>query len=312
MERIAVLIPCLNEEITVARVVEDFRAQLPDAGIYVYDNGSTDRTAEMASKAGATVLHEPRRGKGNVIRRMLHDIDALCYIIVDGDDTYPAEHAREMADCILEQGYDMAIGDRISSQAYGAQNKRRFHGFGNKLVCRLINTVYRGDLRDIMTGYRAIGYAFAKSFPVLSQGFEIETEMSIHCLDRNLLYRNFPIEYRNRPEGSISKLRTYGNGLQVLYTIFTLYRTYKPLRFFLWCSAISLAISISFLVPVLMEFMATNTTQKLPSFIACVFFAIFSILSFFQGLSLDTINQKERRDFEIQYGSCRERVRNAC
>ncbi len=312
MDRIAVLIPCLNEEATIARVVEDFRTQLPEASIYVYDNNSTDRTAEAARQAGAIVRTEPRRGKGNVVRTMLMDIDAMCYIIVDGDDTYPAESAREMASAVLDCNCDMAIGDRLTGRDYFNQNRRPFHGFGNKLVCRLINTVYHGDIRDIMTGYRAIGYAFAKSFPVLSQGFEIETEMSIHCLDRNLLYRNFPISYRNRPEGSVSKLRTYDNGLQVLYTIFTLYRTYKPLRFFLWCSAISLIISLTFLFPVMAEFMETNTTQKLPSFIACVFFAIFSILSFFQGLSLDTINQKERRDFEILYGSCRERAKNAC
>jgi len=312
MESIAVLIPCLNEEITVARVVEDFRTMLPGAGIYVYDNNSSDRTAEMAQKAGAIVRHEPRPGKGNVIRRMLQDIDAKCYIIVDGDDTYPAKYAPEMARCILEQGYDMAIGDRISNRAYQQQNTRKFHGFGNNLVCRIVNAVYHSDMRDIMTGYRAISYAFAKSFPVLSRGFEIETEMSIHCLDRNLLYRNIDVDYRQRPEGSVSKLRTYGNGLQVLYTIFTLYRTYKPLRFFLWCSALSMIVAISLLIPVMREFLEIDTVHKLPSFIACVFFASFSVLSFFQGLSLDTINQKERRDFEIQYGNCRERLRNAC
>ncbi len=310
MEKIAVLIPCLNEETTIAKVVTDFGKALPEATIYVYDNNSTDRTAELARKAGATVRHEPRPGKGNVIRAMLHDIDALCYLIVDGDDTYPASHAPEMTSAVLDQGYDMAIGDRLTSKAYFEQNKRPFHNMGNRMVRHLVNTVYKSDMRDIMTGYRAISYAFAKSFPVLSRGFEIETEMSIHCLDRNLLYRNVSIEYRRRPEGSVSKLRTYDNGLQVLNTIFSLYRTYKPLRFFLWCSAISLIISISFLIPVMREFLETNTVQKLPSFIACVFFAIFSILSFFQGLSLDTINQKDRRDFELAYGRCRDKVRN--
>lgn len=311
MDRIAVIIPCLNEEVTIGKVVADFRAELPDAAIYVYDNGSTDNTADIARRAGATVRHESRPGKGNVIRTMLHDIDAMCYIMVDGDDTYPADKAREMASLVIGKGYDMVIGDRLSDKAYFRLNKRPFHNFGNRLVRNIINTVYKSDIRDVMTGYRALSYAFAKSFPVLSKGFEIETEMSIHCLDRNLLYRNIDVEYRNRPAGSVSKLRTYDNGLQVLNTIFSLYRTYKPLRFFLWCSAISLLISVSFLIPVLMEFMETDTTRKLPSFIACVFFGILSIQSFFQGLSLDTINQKERRDFEMEYRRCRERLRNA-
>lgn len=309
MERIAVLIPCLNEEITIAKVIADFRQALPEAGVYVYDNNSTDRTAEIAREAGATVRHEPRPGKGNVIRSMLHDIDALCYLIVDGDDTYPAEYARQMADCVLEGRCDMVVGDRLTSRAYFEQNKRPFHNMGNRIVRHLVNMVYRSDIRDIMTGYRAISYPFAKSFPVLSRGFEIETEMSIHCLDRNLIYHNVPIEYRCRPSGSISKLHTYDNGLQVLKTIFSLYRTYKPLRFFLWCSALSLLISVSFLIPVMLEFIATNTTTKLPSFIACVFFGILAIQSFFQGLSLDTINQKDRRDFELEYGRCRNRFR---
>lgn len=304
------IIPCYNEALTIGKVVSDFKRVLPDAAVYVYDNNSTDQTAEMARLAGAVVKLEPRRGKGNVVRTMFRDIDAHCYILVDGDDTYPAESAPEMVDAVLDGDADMVIGDRLTD-SYTVHNSRRFHFFGNMLVKRIINLVYKSNVKDVLTGYRAFGYGFVKSFPVLSRGFEIETEMTIHSLDRNLLIANIPVKYRNRPEGSFSKLSTYDNGFKVLYTIFTLYRNYKPLRFFLWCSVLSLIVAVMFLVPVLIEFFDTSTVSKLPSFIASVCFAIVAIQSFFQGLSLDSINEKDRRDFEVLYGQCRERERNA-
>ncbi|MCQ2252501.1 MAG: glycosyltransferase family 2 protein [Bacteroidales bacterium] len=310
MESVAVIIPCYNEALTIRRVVEAFREALPEASVYVYDNNSTDHTADIARMAGAIVKLEPRQGKGNVVRSMFRDIDAHCYLLVDGDDTYPAESARDMVEAVLHRDADMVVGDRLSA-TYSQQNRRRFHLMGNMLVRWIINNVYKSDIKDVMTGYRAFGYSFVKSFPVLSRGFEIETEMTIHSLDRNLNIQNIPVIYRNRPEGSFSKLNTYDNGLKVLHTIFSLYRNYKPLRFFLWVAFISLAVALSFLTPVLMEFFDTGIVSKLPSFIASVCFAIVSILSVFQGLSLDSINEKDRRDFEIVYGQCRERERSS-
>lgn len=300
MDKIAVLIPCYNEEKTVKKVVEDFKRELPEATIYVYDNNSKDNTAKLAQEAGAIVRKERKQGKGNVIRSMFRQIDAECYIMVDGDDTYPAEAAKQMADYVLEENVDMVIGDRLSS-TYFTENKRPFHNTGNRLVRGLINFIYKSDIRDVMTGYRAFSYNFVKTFPVLSKGFEIETEMTIHSLDKNLLTKNVIIEYRDRPKGSESKLSTYSDGFKVIKTIIKLYKNYKPLSFFSWLALAFFIIAVIFLTPVLIEFAKTGLVPKLPSFIACVFFAICSIQSFFGGLVLDTIIKKSRQDFEIKY-----------
>ena len=231
MDKIAVLIPCYNEGQTVAKVVNDWKRELPDAVIYVYDNNSTDNTAELAKKAGAVVRHEYQQGKGNVIRRMFREIDAEVYLMVDGDDTYPSEFGSLMADLVLNRGADMVVGDRLSS-TYFTENKRPFHNFGNSLVRKGINVLFKSDIKDIMTGYRAFSYNFVKTFPVLSRGFEIETEMSIHAIDKNMQVENVVIEYRDRPEGSESKLNTYSDGIKVLKTILRLFRIYKPMAFF--------------------------------------------------------------------------------
>ena len=300
MDNIAVLIPCYNEQNTIRKVVEDFKNALPTAQIYVYDNNSTDNTIAEAEAAGAIVRKEPRQGKGNVLRTMFRDIDARCYIITDGDDTYPSSYASQMAEQVLEHKADMVIGDRLSS-TYFTENKRAFHNFGNVLVRRLINMLYKSDIKDVMTGYRAFGYKFAKTFAVLSKGFEIETEMTIHALDKNLLIKNIPIDYRDRPQGSASKLNTYSDGFKVLKTIFILFKNYKPFNFFMWMSLIMLLTAVGFLIPVMADYIKTGLVPKLPSFVACVFFAICSILSLFEALNLDTLKQKERREFEYWF-----------
>lgn len=309
MDNIAVLIPCYNEQNTIRKVVEDFKNALPTAQIYVYDNNSTDNTIAEAEAAGAIVRKEPRQGKGNVLRTMFRDIDARCYIITDGDDTYPSSYAAEMAEQVLENKVDMVIGDRLSS-TYFTENKRAFHNFGNVLVRRLINMLYKSDIKDVMTGYRAFGFKFAKTFAVLSKGFEIETEMTIHALDKNLLIKNIPINYRDRPQGSASKLNTYSDGFKVLKTIFILFKNYKPFNFFMWMSLIMLLTAVGFLIPVMADYIKTGLVPKLPSFVACVFFAICSILSFFEALNLDTLKQKERREFEYWFNLWAEKERN--
>ena len=296
---IAVLIPCYNEAKTVEKVIKDYKKVLPEADIYVYDNNSTDGTDEIARKAGAIVEYEYRQGKGNVIRSMFRDIDADCYLMIDGDDTYPAENAREMCDLILEGKADMVIGDRLSS-TYFTENKRPFHNVGNVLVRKLINMIYKSDIRDVMTGYRAFSYEFVKTFPVLSKGFEIETEMTIHTLDKNMGVENVIIEYRDRPEGSESKLNTYSDGLKVLKTIVTLYKNYKPLSFFTWVSILLIILGLGFLTPVLIDYIKTGLVPKMPSFIASVFFFICSIQSFFGGLILETMVKRSKQDFEIK------------
>ncbi len=300
MDKIAVLIPCYNEAKTVKKVVEDFKRELPEATVYVYDNNSTDGTDEIARQAGAVVRYEKKQGKGNVIKRMFREIDAECYIMADGDDTYPPKNAREMTNLVLNDKVDMVIGDRLSS-TYFTENKRPFHNFGNVLVRSLINSIYKSDIQDVMTGYRAFSYCFVKTFPVLSKGFEIETEMTIHTLDKNLFTKNVVIEYQDRQEGSESKLNTYSDGLKVIKTIFTLYKNYKPLSFFLWLAVLLVIIGTVFLTPVLIDYFATGLVPKFPSFIAAVFFYICAIQSFFGGLMLDTISRKSRQDFEIRY-----------
>lgn len=299
MDRIAVLIPCYNESKTIEKVVKDFKAALPEATIYVYDNNSKDHTDEIAKNAGAIVRYEYQQGKGNVIRRMFREIDAECYIMIDGDDTYPASSAREMCDLVLNKGTDMVVGDRLSS-TYFQENKRPFHNFGNSLVRKTINHLFRSDIKDIMTGYRAFSYEFVKTFPVISKGFEIETEMSIHAIDKNMHIENVVIDYKDRPEGSESKLNTYSDGFKVLKTIFKLYRTYKPFRFFGVISLLLVILALIFFIPILITFINTGLVPNFPTLIVCGFVVIAAIQSLFSGLMLQTIVQKNKQDFEMQ------------
>ena len=299
MDKIAVLIPCYNEAKTIEKVVTDFKQVLPEAVIYVYDNNSADGTDEIARKAGAVVRYEYQQGKGNVIRRMFRDIDAECYIMADGDDTYPAEFAPEMVEKVLKRNVDMVVGDRLSS-TYFEENKRPFHNFGNDLVRKSINLLFKSDIKDIMTGYRAFSYQFVKTFPVLSKGFEIETEMSIHSVDKNMFVENVVIEYRDRPEGSESKLNTYSDGMKVLFTIARLFRNYKPLQFFGIISAVLAALSVGFFIPIFVEFAKTGMVPNFPTLIVCGCAMLAAIQSLFSGLILATLRQKERQDFELE------------
>lgn len=303
MDKIAVLVPCYNEGKTIEKVVTDFKRVLPEAVIYVYDNNSTDGTAEIAAKAGAVVRHEYYQGKGNVIRRMFQEVDAECYLMVDGDDTYPAESAREMADKVLERNVDMVVGDRLSS-TYFEENKHPFHNFGNSIVRWGINTFFKNDIKDIMTGYRAFSYRFVKTFPVLSKGFEIETEMSIHAIDKNMFVENVVIDYRDRPEGSVSKLNTYSDGIKVIGTIVRLFQTYRPLAFFGTVAAILMVLAIGFFIPVWITYADTGMVPNFPTLIVCGFVALASIQSFFAGLILQTMYRKNRQDFEMQLHDC--------
>ena len=303
LEEIAVLIPCYNEGKTIEKVVTDWKKELPEATIYVYDNNASDGTDEIARKAGATVRYEYQQGKGNVVRSMFRDIDAKCYIIIDGDDTYPAEFARPMVDAVLNRRVDMVVGDRLSS-TYFEENKRPFHNFGNTLVRKSINILFKSDIKDIMTGYRAFSYQFVKTFPVLSKGFEIETEMSIHAIDKNMFVENQVIEYRDRPEGSESKLNTYSDGFKVLKTIGRLFRNYKPLSFFGIIAFILAAISIGLFIPVFMQYVSTGLVNRFPTMIMCGFIMIAAIQAFFAGLILQTTVQKNRQDFEMELIKC--------
>ncbi len=298
MDKIAVLIPCYNEEKTIGKVVRDAKAALPEATIYVYDNNSTDRTVEIAREAGAVIKHEYMQGKGNVIRRMFREIDAESYIMVDGDDTYPMEFAGEMVDKVLNHNADMVVGDRLSS-TYFTENKRPFHNFGNSIVRGSINQLFGCDIKDIMTGFRAFSYQFVKTFPVMSKGFEIETEMTIHAVSNNMQVENVIVEYRDRPEGSESKLNTYSDGIKVIFTIIRLYREYKPFGFFGLLSLLLLAISVGFFVPVLLDYMHTGLVAKFPTLIVCGFVALAAVQSFFSGMILQNIAQKNRKEFEM-------------
>lgn len=299
MDKIAVLIPCYNESKTIEKVIRDFKAALPEAVIYVYDNNSNDNTVEIAKKSGAVVRYEYQQGKGNVIRRMFREIDAQCYIMTDGDDTYPAEFALEMVEKVLTRHVDMVVGDRLSS-TYFEENKRPFHNFGNSLVRGSINMLFKSDIKDIMTGYRAFSYQFVKSFPVLSKGFEIETEMSIHAIDKNMFVENIIVDYRDRPEGSESKLNTYSDGFKVLKTIVRLYRTYKPMHFFGIISILLVILAAIFFTPVFVEYIEIGEVPNFPTLIVCGFTVIAAIQSWFTGLTLQTILQKNRQDFEMQ------------
>lgn len=299
MDKIAVLIPCYNEESTIAKVVADARKYLPEAVIYVYDNNSTDKTVEVAKAAGAVVHHEYKQGKGNVIRRMFRDIDAKCYVMIDGDDTYPLECVSDMVERVLEKKADMVVGDRLSS-TYFTENKRPFHNFGNSIVRSSINRLFRSNIKDIMTGYRAFSYQFIKTFPVLSQGFEIETEMTIHAVYNNMQVENVVVDYRDRPEGSVSKLNTYADGLKVIKTIFRLFRIYKPMAFFGALAAFLLLVAIAFFIPVLIVYFETHLVPQFPTLIVSCFVALAAIQSFFAGLILNNTAERDRRDFEFK------------
>ena len=296
--KVAVLIPCYNESKTIEKVVKDYKKVLPDADIYVYDNNSSDKTDEIAKKAGAIVRYEHRQGKGNVIRTMFKEIDADCYLMIDGDDTYPKENAKEMVNYVLEDKVDMVIGDRLSS-TYFQENKRPFHNFGNKLVRGLINTLFKSNVRDIMTGYRAFSYDFVKTFPVLSKGFEIETEMTIHALDKNFSLKEIPVEYRDRPAGSVSKLNTFSDGFKVLKTIGRLFKEYKPTIFFGLIGTLFLIISLCFGIPVFVEYFKTHLVQRFPTLIFSGFMLMISILSYVCGIILEVVVKKHRQLFEL-------------
>lgn len=298
-DKIAILIPCFNESKTIAKVINDFKAQLPEANIYVYDNNSTDMTAEIAQKHGAIVRREYQQGKGNVIRSMFRDISADCYLMIDGDDTYPSEFASEMVNPILNGRAEMVIGDRLSS-TYFTENKRLFHNTGNKLVRGLINLLFNNNVSDIMTGYRAFSYNFVKTFPVLSKGFEIETEMTIHSLDKNLAIENVIVDYRDRPDGSESKLNTYSDGFKVVKTIGRLFKNYKPFLFLTLISALLATISIALFIPIWIEFQNTGLVLRFPTLIVSGFVMLASLLTFISGIILDVIVQSNKQNFEIE------------
>lgn len=292
--KIAVLIPCYNESKTIAKVVDDFKKQLPDADIYVYDNNSTDNTANVARQAGAIVRYEHRQGKGNVVRRMLADIEADCYLLVDGDDTYPSDNAKEMCDIVLNEHYDMVIGDRLSS-TYFQENKRPFHDCGNRFVRYAINQIFHSDIKDIMTGYRALSRHLVMSVPLLSEGFEIETELTINVLDNQLRIKQVPVEYRDRPIGSTSKLNTFKDGIKIIATIFRLFRDYKPLVFFSWISSFLILVSLLILLPVFIEYLQTGLVPRFPTLIVCGFIILFAMLLWMCGLILQVLLIRHRQ-----------------
>ena len=297
--RVAVLLPCYNEEKTIGKVVRDFREVLPSADIYVYDNNSTDRTVEEATAAGAIMRHEYTQGKGNVIRRMFREVEADCYLMADGDDTYPAHHAPDMVKEVLEKQADMVIGDRLSS-TYFTQNKRPFHNFGNRLVRSLICHLWHTKVKDIMTGYRAFSRSFVKLYPVMSGQFEVETEMTIHALDKNFRLVEIPIDYRDRPEGSNSKLNTFSDGFKVLRTIFTLFKEYRPMRFFGWLAVLLAVVGTILVIPVLMDYFDTGLVMRFPTLFVSLFLFLAALQSFFTGLCLDVMVSKDRKQYELR------------
>ncbi len=299
MDKIAVLIPCYNEAQTIAKVVCDVKAALPEAAIYVYDNNSTDRTVELAAEAGAIVRYEYQQGKGNVIRRMFREIDAECYLMIDGDDTYPLDCAQEMVKRVLERHADMVVGDRLSS-TYFTENKRPFHNFGNSLMRVGINSLFRSDIKDIMTGYRAFSYEFVKTFPVFSKGFEIETEMTIHAVNYNMQVENVVVEYRDRPEGSESKLNTFRDGMRVICKMLQLYRNYRPMHFFGGLCLLLVLLAVVLMIPVVGEYLKTGLVPRFPTLIICGFMVLAGIQSFFAGMILAVLSAKDRKDFEYR------------
>lgn len=298
MDKIAVLIPCYNEEKTIGKVIDDFKTALPEAVVYVYDNNSTDKTSDVAEEHGAVVRKEYRQGKGNVVRTMFRDIDAECYIMIDGDDTYPADKAKEMCSAVMEEGVDMVIGDRLSA-TYFIENDRRFHNFGNRFVRSLINNIFNSDVKDIMTGYRAFSRMFVKNIPILANGFEIETEMTIHALDKNYIIKEIPIDYRRRPEGSFSKLDTISDGYKVVKTVFQLFRDYKPYIFFTSISVVLGVIAVIFMLPVIIEYWHTGLVPRFPTLIVCCFVMLLAILLFISGVILEVMTKKHRQLYEL-------------
>lgn len=298
MKKVAVLIPCYNESVTIQKVVADFKTQLPEADIYVYDNNSTDGTDELAREAGAIVRYEPRQGKGNVVRSMFRDIEADCYLMVDGDDTYDPASAPELVHLVLDKQYDMVIGDRLSS-TYFTENKRRFHNAGNKSVRFAINRLFKSNVKDIMTGYRAFSRSFVKACPISSQEFEVETEMTVHALDKNLKITSIPILYQDRPAGSFSKLNTIRDGFSVIFKIFDLFRIYRPMLFWGMISLLLILISAAFLIPVLIDYTATGLVPRFPSLLASGVFLVLSLLSFVCGVLSDMIKIKHRQLYEL-------------
>ena len=298
MDKIAVLIPCYNEEKTIGKVIDDFKTALPEAVVYVYDNNSTDKTSDVAEEHGAVVRKEYRQGKGNVVRTMFRDIDAECYIMIDGDDTYPADKAKEMCSAVMEEGVDMVIGDRLSA-TYFIENDRRFHNFGNRFVRSLINNIFNSDVKDIMTGYRAFSRMFVKNIPILANGFEIETEMTIHALDKNYIIKEIPIDYRRRPEGSFSKLDTISDGYKVVKTVFQLFREYEPYIFFTSISVVLGVIAVLFMLPVIIEYWHTGLVPRFPTLIVCCFVMLLAILLFISGVILEVMTKKHRQLYEL-------------
>lgn len=299
MDKIAVLIPCYNEEKTIAKVLGDVHDALPEAAVYVYNNNSTDRTVQLAEEAGAIVRNEFKQGKGNVIRRMFREIDAECYLMIDGDDTYPLDCAGEMVDLVLNHHADMVVGDRLSS-TYFSENKRPFHNFGNSLMRAGINSLFGSDIKDIMTGYRAFSYEFVKTFPVFSKGFEIETEMTIHAVNYNMQVENVVVEYRDRPEGSVSKLNTYSDGMRVIRKMMQLYKNYKPMRFFGFLCLLLVAVAAALFAPIGVSYFETGLVPRFPTLIVCGFIVMAGIQSFFAGMILEVIAAKDRKDFEYR------------
>ncbi len=296
---VAVLIPCYNESVTIAKVVDDFKRVLPDADIYVYDNNSSDGTGQIAKEHGAIVRLEPRQGKGHVVRQMLRDIDADYYLMVDGDDTYPAEHAPALLMPLIEDKADMCVGDRLSNGTYGKENDRAFHGFGNNLVRALIKLLYGFEFSDVMTGYRSFNNVFASTMPVLSPGFEIETELSIHAVDKGWRIAEIPIDYRDRPEGSESKLSTFSDGFKVLKMILSLFKDYRPMALFGWIAFILIVIGLIVGIPVIVEFAHTGLVPRLPSAVLAVAFVFSGLLSLVSGFILDTVVKGTRKEYEL-------------
>ena len=298
-EGVAILVPCYNEALTVGKVVDDFKAAMPKAEIYVYDNNSSDDTAKIAEEHGAIVRFEGRQGKGNTVRQMFRDIDANYYVLVDGDDTYPAESAADLVEPIALGRADMTVGDRLSNGTYGEENDRAFHGFGNNLVRWLIKVIYGFAFDDVMTGYRAMSKAFVKTMPVMSKGFQIETELSIHAVDKRCRIVDVPITYRDRPEGSDSKLNTFQDGAKVILAITSLFKENKPLAFFGWISLILLIVGLIFGIPVIAEFNSTGLVERFPTAMLSMGIIICAILSFTSGLILDSVAKSNRREWEL-------------
>ena len=300
MDKIAVLIPCYNEEKTIGKVVRDVKEALPEATVYVYDNNSVDKTVELALEAGAIVRHEYKQGKGNVIRRMFREINAQCYLMIDGDDTYPLDCAAQMVDRVLTYHADMVVGDRLSS-TYFTENKRPFHNFGNSLMRIGINGLFRADIKDIMTGYRAFSYEFVKTFPVFSKGFEVETGMTIHAVNYGLQVDNVVVEYRDRPEGSESKLNTYRDGMKVIFKMLQLYKNYRPMGFFGLLSLVLVAVAAILFIPIFVDYLATGLVPRFPTLIVSGFMVLAGIQAFFAGMILSILAAKDKKDFEYRY-----------